>query len=216
MRRNIRRTKEHKIRNIILRYVELNIKSYLILLIIFLIGVILGVIFVNNADVEQSNQISNYINNFINSIKENYQISSSKLLWTSIINNVCIATILWFLGSTVIGIPLIYLLIAYKGYCIGYTVSAVIATIGTSKGILFIVSTMLLQNIIAIPAILTLAVSGIKLYKLIMEDRRKENIKIQILRHTLFSLFILMFLVISSLVETYISGNLATIFLKYC
>ncbi len=216
MRRNTRAAKEHQIRNTILRYIESNIRSYLILLIIFLIGVILGVIFVNNSDIEESNQISNYINNFINSIKENYQISSSKLLWTSIINNTCIAIILWFLGSTVIGIPLIYLVIGYKGYCIGYTISAVIATIGTGKGIIFILSTMLLQNIIVIPAMLTLAVSGIKLYKLIMEDRRRENIKIQIIRHTLFSLFILIILVISSLVETYISGNLTTIFLKYC
>lgn len=216
MNRNIRRIKEHPIKSTILRYIESNIRSYLILLIIFLIGVILGVIFVNNADVSQSNQISNYINNFINSVKENYQISSSKLLWSSIVNNAFIAIILWFLGSTVIGIPLIYIVIAYKGYCIGYTISAVIATIGTGKGILFIVSTMLLQNIIVIPAILTLAVSGIKLYRLIMEDRRRENIKIQILRHTVFSAFILIILAISSLVETYISGSLTTIFLKYC
>mgnify|MGYP000304423400 CR=1 FL=1 len=134
----------------------------------------------------------------------------------SIINNVGIAVLLWFLGSTVIGFPLIYVVVGYKGYCIGYTVSSVMATVGTGKGIIFIIATMLIQNIIYIPTILTLSVSGIKLYRLIMEDRRRENIKLQILKHTIFSILMLILLLISSLLETYVSGNLSSIFLKYC
>ena len=170
----------------------------------------------NNSNETQSNQISSYINNFINSVKENYQISTKELLSSSMINNVCLAILVWFLGSTVIGVPLIYLVIGYKGYCIGYTISAITATLGTGKAILFIFSTMLLQNIIYIPAIITLAVSGIKLYRLIMEDRRRENIKLQIFKHTIFFLLILTILICSSLVETYISGNLSQMLIKYC
>ena len=40
-----------------------------------------------------------------------------------------------------------------------------------------------------------------------MEDRRRENIKLQILKHTIFSILMLMLLLISSLLETYISGR---------
>lgn len=205
----------HAIQNLIFEYIKENAKSYLILIIIFFIGLILGILFVNNSNETQANQIGSYINNFINSVKENYQISSKTLLSTSIINNTCIAILLWFLGSTVIGVPLIYLVIGYKGYCIGYTIAAITATLGTGNSIIFILSTMLLQNIIYIPTIITLAVSGIKLYKLIMEDRRKENIKIQILRHTIFSFLMLVLLLFSSVIETYISGNLSQIILKY-
>lgn len=207
---------KHKIRQRVIQYIEENIRSYLILLIVFFIGIILGIIFINNSNEEQVTQITTYINNFINSMKNNYQISTNTLLIDSIINNVSIAILLWFLGSTVIGVPLIYLVIGYKGYCIGFTISAIIATIGTGKGILFITGAMLLQNIIYIPCILTLATSGIKLYKLIMEDRRRENVKLQILKHTIFSVFILLVLVLSSFVETFISGNLITALIKYC
>ncbi len=213
---NHRKNNSYRIKNIILNYIKENIKTYLILLIIFFIGLILGVIFVDNASEPQANQISSYINNFINSIKENYQISTKDLLKETVINNVSIAVILWFLGSTVIGFPLIYVVICYKGYCIGYTISSVIATIGTAKGIVFILATMLLQNIIYIPVILTLGVSGVKLYRLIMEDRRRENIKIQIAKHTIFSILMLMLLIISALIETYISGNLLEAVIKYC
>ena len=215
--RNSRWTRsKHKIRQRVIQYIEENIRSYLILLIVFFIGIILGIIFINNSNEEQVTQITTYINNFINSMKNNYQISTNTLLIDSIINNVSIAILLWFLGSTVIGVPLIYLVIGYKGYCIGFTISAIIATIGTGKGILFITGAMLLQNIIYIPCILTLATSGIKLYKLIMEDRRRENVKLQILKHTIFSVFILLVLVLSSFVETFISGNLITSLIKYC
>ncbi len=215
--RNSRGTRsKHKIRQRVIQYIEENIRSYLILLIVFFIGIILGIIFINNSNEEQVTQITTYINNFINSMKNNYQISTNTLLIDSIINNVSIAILLWFLGSTVIGVPLIYLVIGYKGYCIGFTISAIIATIGTGKGILFITGAMLLQNIIYIPCILTLATSGIKLYKLIMEDRRRENVKLQILKHTIFSVFILLALVLSSFVETFISGNLITALIKYC
>ena len=213
---NHRKNNSYRIKNIILNYIKENIKTYLILLIIFFIGLKLGVIFVDNASEPQANQISSYINNFINSIKENYQISTKDLLKETVINNVSIAVILWFLGSTVIGFPLIYVVICYKGYCIGYTISSVIATIGTAKGIVFILATMLLQNIIYIPVILTLGVSGVKLYRLIMEDRRRENIKIQIAKHTIFSILMLMLLIISALIETYISGNLLEAVIKYC
>ncbi len=213
---NHRKNHSYRIKNIILNYIKENIKTYLILLIIFFIGLILGVIFVDNASEPQANQISSYINNFINSIKENYQISTKDLLKETVINNVSIAVILWFLGSTVIGFPLIYVVICYKGYCIGYTISSVIATIGTAKGIVFILATMLLQNIIYIPVILTLGVSGVKLYRLIMEDRRRENIKIQIAKHTIFSILMLILLIISALIETYISGNLLEVVIKYC
>ena len=200
MRGNRRQTNPNRLKNIIIEFIKENIKTYLILTIIFFIGLTLGVIFVNNANETQANQISGYINNFINSI----------------INNVGIAVLLWFLGSTVIGFPLIYVVVGYKGYCIGYTVSSVMATVGTGKGIIFIIATMLIQNIIYIPTILTLSVSGIKLYRLIMEDRRRENIKLQILKHTIFSILMLILLLISSLLETYVSGNLSSIFLKYC
>ena len=80
---------------------------------------------------------------------------------------------------------------------------------------LFLVSTILLQNIIFIPAILALAVSGMKLHNSIMKDKGRENIKLEILRHTVFSILILILLIISSLIEVYISKNILLMFIKF-
>lgn len=86
---------------------------------------------------------------------------------------------------------------------------------GTGKGILFLTSSMLLKNIIAIPATIALAVSGMRLYKSIMQDRRKENIKLEVIRHTIFALFILMLFIVASFIEVFISTNILKYFAKY-
>ena len=67
---------------------------------------------------------------------------------------------------------------------------------------------MLLQNIIVIPATFALAISGIKLYKSIMKDKKRENIKLEILRHTLFCFIICVTLLVASLIEAYVSSNI--------
>ncbi len=86
---------------------------------------------------------------------------------------------------------------------------------GLSKGLLFIAISILAQNIIFIPVILALAVSGFKLYKSIIKDNRKENIKLEIIRHTLFSLVMLVLLAIASLVEIFVSTNTLKMCIKY-
>lgn len=80
---------------------------------------------------------------------------------------------------------------------------------------LFVVSSILLQNILFIPCILALAVSGMKLYKAIMKDKRRETIKLEITRHTIFSCILLLGLELAALVEVYLSSNLLEICSKY-
>lgn len=74
---------------------------------------------------------------------------------------------------------------------------------------------LLLQNILWIPAILALAVSGFKLYKSIIKDRNKENIKIEIVRHTVFSFIMILVLLASSVIETFLSTNILKGLIKY-
>lgn len=214
----MKRTPRQKsmLKNMILGYINENIKIYAIVTLMFLIGWVIGIIFVNNSQEVQQEQINGYINTFIQGIKSDAEISKPEILKNSILSNLGITVLLWFLGSTVIGMPLIYIVILYKGYSIGCTISAIVASLGAGKGIVFILSTMLLQSIIYIPCLLSLAVSGIKLYKQIMEDRRTENIKIQILRHSIFCIFIFLMLIIAALIETYISTNIAQKLIKFC
>lgn len=207
--------KESKVKEIVFSHIENNIKEYLIVTIIFLIGIVIGVIFINNTSESQSSEITGYITSFTQDLKDNKDINSLLLLKDSIKKNVVLAVFLWFMGSTVIGISVVYLIVCFRGFCLGYTISSIILSLGVGKGILFLLSELLLQSIIFIPCILALAVSGMRLHNSIMEDKRRENIKIEILRHTLFSLVITGALIVSSLVEVYISKSFLMLLIKY-
>lgn len=200
--------KQKENRNVILKHIKNNLKEYISVIIVFLIGIVLGVILLNNSNDIQKQELNSYVNDFVTQLNSGISIDKFQLLKNVLLNNLIIVIGLWFIGSTVIGIPIVYAIVAYKGFCLSYSISAILAVLGGSKGIFFVLASMLPQNIIYIPCILALAVSGIKLYKSIMKDRRIDNIKLEIFRHILFSLFIGILFIIGSLVETYISSNI--------
>ena len=209
------KSKRLKIKATIKEHILNNKKEYIIVFLIFLIGIFLGVLFVNNMQEGQKAEINTYINSFIDKLKNIEQLNTMDLLKSSIIQNIVLAIIIWFFGTTVIGIPVVFGVNLYRGFCLGYTISVCITIMGLSKGLIFILISLLLQNLLFIPAVLALSVSGFKLYKSIIKDKRKENINLEIIRHTAFSLIMLMVLLISSLIETFISKNILIILIKY-
>lgn len=192
-----------------------NKKEYIIVSILFVIGIFLGVFFINNVGQEPRTQITEYVNQFVEQLKNTESLNTVELLKTSIGQNIILAISLWFFGTTIIGIPVVFGIVAYRGFCLGYTIAACISIMGIQKGILFVLILLLLQNLLIIPAILALAVSGIKLYQSITKDKRKENVKLEMVRHTVFSLIMLIVLILSSVIEIFISTNVLKLCIKY-
>lgn len=209
----IRRNTRHS--NVIVSHIEDNLREYLIVGIIFIIGILIGIFFINNLSNNEYSEISDYINSFVNSLKNKGTIEESIVLKNSLFNNLSIGILIWILSSTVIGIIIVYILLCFKGFCFGYTISTIISVLGVKNGSIFAISSLLVQNIIAIPCFIALGVSGTRLYKAIMKDREIENIKFELIRHTIFSIFVFILLMFSSILEAYISKNLLIYFMRY-
>ena len=207
--------KGRKFKNIVKEHIKNNAKEYIIVTVIFIIGIFLGVLFINNMEETNKREISTYLTSFIEKMKQIESLDYMQLLKTSIIQNVITAVLIWFFGTTVIGIPVVFGLVLYRGFCLGYTISSSIITLGTAKGISFIFSTIFLQNIFFIPAILAIAVSGFKLYKSIVKEKTKENVKLEIIRHTVFSFIMMLLMIFASSIEIFISTNILKNFAKY-
>lgn len=205
--------KKSEIFSIIKQEIINNIKSYLIVTIIFVVGIFLGVLFINKA--ENKEEIEKYIYTYIDETKTLQNGDFFGELIKDIKSNMLLAILLWFAGTTIIGIPIVFGIILARGFCLGYTISSCIFVLGRVKGLIFVLLTIFLQNIIFIPAILILGVSSIKLYKSIIKDRRKENIKLSIFKHSVISIFILIALMITSVIKIEISYRLFLIFAKY-
>jgi len=159
MRSINRRKEKFRLKNLIWNDIYHNFKLYIIVTILFFIGIVAGVIFINQINESEQVEIGEYINGFITSLKGNYEINKGELLKDSLLDNFKLALGMWFIGSTVIGLPIVLGIVLYRGFCIGYTISSAITILGTQKGILFSLTTILIQNIIIIPVLISLAVS---------------------------------------------------------
>ena len=157
----MRRNKRLKIWDTIGNHVANNKKEYILVTLIFLVGIFLGVMFINNSKENQLSEISSYFNNFIDKLKNTEKLETMAILKTTLLENIMLAVTLWFFGTTVIGIPIVFGIIMYRGFCLGYTISTIISVIGVGKGILFILITLVLQNILFIPALIAIGVSRI-------------------------------------------------------
>ena len=206
--------KKSKIVIVLYKHIINNKRGYFIISILFFLGLIVGVLFVNNMNDTKIEEINNYLNNMVNNIKSYENIDFRCLLKQSITSNLIIIILLWFGASTIIGIPIVYGTIVLKSFSISYTISSIIVCFGIGKGILISLSIMLLHNIIFIPAIFGAGVSGVKLYQSIMKNKERDNIKLEILRHTLFCALMLILFLLSSIVEVYGSTNIFIIILK--
>ena len=190
-----------------------NAKSYFIVLIIFAVGVFLGVMFINQ--MQDKADIEKYINTYVDETKGLENGDYLGELQRDILSNIGLVLALWFAGTTIIGIPIVLGIILVRGFCLGYTIASCVFVLGRMKGIIFILLTIFLQNIIFIPALMILGVSSIKLYKSIIKDRRKENIKVSKIKHSIVSIGIMLALILSSIIKIEISYRLIVNLIKY-
>ena len=204
-----------RVKETIKQHIMNNKKEYIIVTLLFIIGIFLGVFFVNNLDEIPKNEVQEYLNNFVEKMKQTENLDNISLLKTSIVQNVVLAVIIWFFGTTVIGIPVVFGILIFRGFCFGYTISVCVTIMGMSKGLAFVLINLLLPSLLLIPATLALAVSGFKLYKSIVKDSGKENVKMEIVRHTVFSLIMLATMIGASLVDVFISTNILKLVIKY-
>lgn len=99
------RDKGVKIKETIKQHVINNRKEYIIVTLLFIIGIFLGVLLVNNIQEAPKNEVSSYLNNFIDKMRSTEKLDNMSLLKTSMGQNILLALTIWFFGTTVIRNP---------------------------------------------------------------------------------------------------------------
>jgi len=204
---------ENKVLGIINKHVQSNFWLYVVSLLCVCTGIVLGIYSVRYmGDFEKSDLLS-YLNNFsttVNSSGVNYK----NILVETIKNNITILLAVWFLGLTMIGIPVILIIDVIKGFTIGFTISFVINGMGID-GMWFSLLGVLPQNIIYIPCIIFASVLAMEFSLTILRDRTnrqwKSNIWVRVTSYSLSFLLVIVVMFLGFLMETYITPNMVKI-----
>lgn len=200
-------------RNLILNHITSNMSRYIIVLTIFIVGICIGVMVVNSLPDAQANNISEYINTSVEYLKNGNEISKNSVLKQSAIKSIITIVVIWLLGLTFFGNFLLYMVALVLGITFGYTISSLMLIFTFFKGILFFCSTMLLQNIITIPAIIFLIVQGLKFRTELVN--KNSNIKYVTIKYSVYCAIVMLLLLFSATIEAYVSTSLIYIVSKY-
>lgn len=215
MNKRIKRQFKIEHRNILAEHIKNNIDIYFLLVLLFIIGMVVGVIIVNSLPESESLNINEYINNSFNSIKDGNKLQDMQILKYSLNKNAVFVLIIWMVGLSFFGKYLLYFVIFFLGISFGYTTSSMFLGFNIGQSMLIFVSTILLQNIIIIPTILFLCEHGIKYHKEFIKNKSIYNLKHLLVKFTTCCLVSLLLLFISSFTEVYVSGKILNVVIKY-
>ena len=182
--------------------------TFLWVLLFFLVGIVLGSYTVYYMSDFNRVEITTYFNNFLEFLGGN-SVSYTSILVDSIKSILPMVAIIVLLGYTAVGTPIILMMDLAKGYVIGFTFSLIVSMLG-SKGVMLVLSGLMLQNLIFIPIIMLISVFAIRhsVTKLKMGVSR-DRVKLDVSRAYLNFQGLLSLIIISGiLIETYISPNL--------
>ncbi len=185
-----------------------NLVLYVIVVLAFVIGICTGAFTVNALNENQYVELSTYVEDFFY-ILSGQEIGHSELFKISVMNHIKTVAVLWVLGITVIGIPVILIIIGIKGFVIGFTVGFFIKAL-SFKGLLFSILGVFPQSLIVIPSYIFFSVAcmsfSLSMIKTCMKTKyRQVNIKNQLSSYSILAFIIFLILILGSIIEAYIT-----------
>lgn len=144
-----------KLRLIVQEYFRERIFLFILVLILFLMGIIFGVLATGVLDQAQSESLLNYLNQGLHG---EIFIPNSVYTRQTIAANIKTVFFLFFMGISVIGVPLALLLIFTRGFIIGYSISFLLRTMGF-KGLVLILAGIIPHNLLIIPALFIMVIA---------------------------------------------------------
>ena len=182
---------------------------YLFVLLVFCVGIVIGIYMVKYMNSSDKNDLTSYFTTFINGVGER-QVDYGTLLIDVIKKNMFLIIPMVLLSFAFFGAPLILLLDLMKGFSLGYTFAFLLTTF-EGKGIGLALTSIVPQNLIYIPcfiilSVFTLTISINKFKERFSKRPIVSSSNVRSVSNTALVLVVL--LVLGIVIETYLSPNI--------
>lgn len=141
-------------------YMKEHMPLYVYVAVLFITGVIFGVVIVQALTLEQKQELSRHLGNFFQSVDIGMEWDKPHSFLQSFMLNIKWLGLICLLGLSVIGLPFILFMDFLKGVLIGFTVGFMVGEYAW-KGMLFALASVVPQNLLVIPAIIICSVTSL-------------------------------------------------------
>ncbi|MDN5375388.1 MAG: stage sporulation protein [Thermacetogenium sp.] len=178
---------------------------------IFLSGLVWGALALHNLNPLFQEDLSRYLAAFLQGVEAD---SGSRLAdikaWYEIVKTQTVVLgLLWFLGLTVLGTPLILLVIGGRGFILGFTVGFLVQE-RAGQGLLLALITVLPQNLFYVPAFLGGGILSVYYSLTLLRGLRGAAVSLRLGVYSLLFLFFMLFVLAGAWIEAY----MAPVFLR--
>ncbi len=188
-------------------YMQQHMSLYIFVIVLFAMGVIFGAILVHSLSLSQKEDLYQHLNQFFTLLSNGNQVNPDVSFQHSFGEYLKYVGFMWILGLSIIGLPLILILLFLKGLVVGFTIGFLVNQMKW-EGLYFALVSVVPQNILVIPAMIIVGVAGISFSIRLIRGRllrRGERIFPYFVSYSLLVLAMTVVLVGASVFEAYIS-----------
>ncbi|SEA58928.1 stage II sporulation protein M [Thalassobacillus cyri] len=183
---------------------------YIFISVLFLIGIIFGAVIVNSMNFIQKQDLYFYLNQFFQQMINTDVVSKPTLFWDSLAYHLKYMLLIFILGISVIGMPVITVLLFIKGLVVGFSVGFLVNQMGWYG--LFISSVSIApQNLLIIPIYLIAGalamIFSITLFRQLFSKRVHQPIMTIFLQYGILFAILIACLVIAAFIEAFLSNQ---------
>ncbi|HET7578431.1 MAG TPA: stage II sporulation protein M [Bacillales bacterium] len=189
-------------------HLQENSSVYIFTMVLLVMGVIFGAVVVNSLALSEKQDLLMYLKQFFGEMSGGKFASPEAMFHQSFTHYLKYIGFMWILGLSIIGLPIILILLFLKGVVVGFTVGFLVNQMGW-HGLLLSFVSVLPQNLILIPAFIVVSTASVSFsLKMIRQQFiRKKTAPIlpQFVRYSLLVVGVGVALCIISLFEAYVS-----------
>lgn len=202
----------------ILNHVKNHATIYTFMLILFLTGIIFGAVIVNSMNFEQKQDLFFYLEQFFGQIGNENFINKQEILKSSFLYHARYLLFIFILGLSVIGLPIVWILLFVKGLVVGFSVGFIVNQLGMNGFILASLS-IAPQNLLVIPVYIFAGslsmIFSLTLINKLFSRKISQPISFQpIGAYLVLFVFLLGVSFCAALLETFVANGAMELFIK--
>lgn len=196
--------------------IKINKKIFVFLFVLMLMGIIAGSIFTTILNSSDKELVINHLNEFIDNINNN-RLDYLFALKNNLITNISYVILIWLLGISVIGLPIIIIMFFTKCFILGFSVGAILTTFKL-KGILVSLVYVFPGQVISLLFLLLLMMYSMSFtFKMIYAILKKKSIDFKLIMNKYFKILLIVLgvIILMSLCDTYLMPRLIKLLIPF-